>query len=235
MSQGIAVSAIAYVIPSEVDEKATDLTRFHFDDASFAYMTELAPLYNAENTNLHSFHKRGGHLILWHGLADQSISPLNIIAYYQGMQREMGVEQTDSFLKFYLLPGVGHCRNGEGFLPVDFLTPLMAWTETETMPNTIRTERPVLGEGPMLPPLGEHGKPTAGGQIHMAPMPNQPYAQANVASTASNPVYPYPYIAQYTGTGDVKDAQNYRPVKSPVFVPMIFASHEVTKTVPPDF
>lgn len=44
-----------------------------------------------------------------------SISPLNTIAYYQGVQREMGLEQTGSFLRFYLLPGVEHCGNGEGF------------------------------------------------------------------------------------------------------------------------
>ena len=233
MSQGIAASAIAYVIPLQVDEKAADLTRFHFDDASFATMTKLAPLYNAENTNLRTFHQHGGRLILWHGLADQSISPLNTIAYYQGVQREMGVEQTDSFLKFYLLPGVGHCGNGEGFPQVDFLTPLMAWTESGIAPNAIRTEKTAQGDGPMGPPPGGHGKPPAGGQIHMAPMPSQPYARPDAAAIASRPVYPYPYIAQYVGAGDVNDAGNYRPVKSPVSLPMTFAGH-ATLLIGPD-
>lgn len=233
MSQGIAASAIAYVIPLQVDEKAADLTRFHFDDVSFATMTKLAPLYNAENTNLRPFHKHGGRLILWHGLADQSISPLNTIAYYQGVQREMGVEQTDSFLKFYLLPGVGHCGNGEGFPQVDFLSPLMAWTESGIAPNAIRTEKTAQGDGPMGPPPGGHGKPPAGGQIHMAPMPSQPYARPDAVAIASRPVYPYPYIAQYVGAGDVNDAGNYRPVKSPVSLPMTFASH-ATSLIGPD-
>lgn len=225
MSKGIAASAIAYVIPLQVDEKAADLTRFHFDDASFARMTELAPLYNAENTNLRPFHKHGGHLILWHGLADQSISPLNTIAYYQGVQQEMGAKQTDSFLKFYLLPGVGHCGNGEGFPQVDFLSPLMAWTEAGIAPNAILAEKTTLGDGPMGPPLSGHGKPPAGGQIHMASVPSQPYARPNAVAIASRPVYPYPYIAQYGGAGDVNNAENYRPVMSPVSLPMMFASH----------
>ncbi len=225
MSKGIAASAIAYVIPLQVDEKAADLTRFHFDDASFARMTELAPLYNAENTNLRPFHKHGGHLILWHGLADQSISPLNTIAYYQGVQQEMGAKQTDSFLKFYLLPSVGHCGNGEGFPQVDFLSPLMAWTESGIAPNAILAEKTTLGDGPMGPPLSGHGKPPAGGQIHMASMPSQPYARPNAVAIASRPVYPYPYIAQYGGAGDVNNAENYRPVMSPVSLPMMFASH----------
>nr|WP_252345633.1 tannase/feruloyl esterase family alpha/beta hydrolase [Gluconobacter sp. P1C6_b] len=233
MSQGIAASAIAYVIPLQVDEKAADLTRFHFDDASFATMTKLAPLYNADNTNLRTFHKHGGRLILWHGLADQSISPLNTIAYYQGVQREMGVEQTDSFLKFYLLPGVGHCGNGEGFPQVDFLSPLMAWTESGIAPNAIRTEKTAHGDGPMGPPPEGHGKPPAGGQIHMAPMPSQPYARPDAAAIASRPVYPYPYIAQYVGVGDVNDAGNYRPVKLPVSLPVTFAS-DASSLIGPD-
>lgn len=233
MSNGIAASAIAYVIAAQVDEKAAYLTRFHFDDASFAYMNELAPLYNAENTNLRPFHKHGGRLILWHGLADQSISPLNTIAYYQGVQREMGMERTDSFLKFYLLPGVGHCGNGEGFPQVDFLSPLMAWTEAGIAPAAIRTERTAQGKLPMGPPPGSHGKPPTGGQIHMAPIPSQPYARPNATATASRPVYPDPYMAQYIGSGDVNDARNYRPVKSPESLPMVFASH-ATPLIGPD-
>lgn len=233
MSQGIAASAIAYVIPPEVEEKAADLTGFRFDDASFAHMNALAPLYNAENTDLHPFTKHGGRLILWHGLADQSISPLNTIAYYQGVQKEMGAEQTDSFLKFYLLPGVGHCGNGEGFPQVDFLSPLMAWVENGTVPAAIRTERTAQSKEPMGPPPAGHSKPQAGGQIHMAPMPSQPYARPNAVATASRPVYPYPYIAQYVGVGSVDDARNYRPVRSPVAVPMAFVSH-ATSLIGPD-
>lgn len=233
MSNGIAASAIAYVIAAQVDEKAADLTRFRFDDASFVQISELAALYNAENTNLHPFQKRGGRLILWHGLADQSISPLNTIAYYQGVQREMGLEQTDSFLKFYVLPGVGHCGNGEGFPQVDFLSPLMAWTETGTAPAAIWTERTAQGEEVMGPPSGGHGKPPTGGQIHVAPIPSQPYARPNATATARRPVYPYPYMAQYIGSGDVNDARNYRPVKSPVSLPMVFASH-ATPLIGPD-
>ena len=29
----------------------------------------------------------------------------------------------------------------------------------------------------------------------------------------TRPVFPYPYIAKYNGTGDVNDADNYHPVK----------------------
>lgn len=75
MRQGIADSAIAYIIPRDVNEKAADLNHFHFDDASCAEISELAPLCNAENTDLRPFHKHGSRLILWHGLTDQSIFP----------------------------------------------------------------------------------------------------------------------------------------------------------------
>ncbi|WP_233126150.1 MULTISPECIES: tannase/feruloyl esterase family alpha/beta hydrolase [Gluconobacter] len=177
MSNGIAASAIAYVISPEVNEKAMDLTQFQSDHAMFDVMNELAPLYNAENTNLHPFQRRGGHLILWHGLADQSIFPVNTIAYYQGVQKEMGRTLTDRFLRFYLLPGVGHCGNGDGFPQVDFLSPLMAWTETGTTPNAIMTEK-IAQSNMSMEKAGSAGK-VGGGQIHAAVMPSQPYARAS--------------------------------------------------------
>ncbi|MBS0983236.1 tannase/feruloyl esterase family alpha/beta hydrolase [Gluconobacter cerinus] len=235
MSNGIAASAIAYVISQEVNEKAADLTLFQFDQATFDAMNELAPLYNAENTNLHPFQRRGGHLILWHGLADQSISPVNTIAYYQGVQKEMGRTLTDRFLRFYLLPGVGHCGNGDGFPQVDFLSPLMAWTENGTAPNALLTERTAQSDLPMGAPgrkPGGAGK-IGGGQIHAAVVPSQPYASPNGAAIASRPVYPYPFIARYTGHGDVNSAANYHPVKTSVVLPMTFDSYS-TSLIGPD-
>ncbi|MHC1480230.1 tannase/feruloyl esterase family alpha/beta hydrolase [Frateuria aurantia] len=257
MSQGIAASAIAYVISPQVDTAATDLSRFRFDAASFARMSTLAPLYNAENTNLRPFKNHGGRLILWHGLADQSISPLTTIAYYQGVQKELGVQATQQFVRFYLIPGVGHCGNGEGFPQVDFLSPLMTWTETGAAPGALDAGRPVARKGHRhgmpdfahMPPPGAHGMPpmdgpppagglppmqgmaarggqgpAMGGQIHQPIMPSQPFATAASPTTATRPVYPYPYIAKYKGQGDPNDAASYIAVKSPVVVPMSFAS-----------
>lgn len=43
--------------------------------------------------------------ILWHGLADDSVSPAFSIAYFRGVEAEMGHTATDTFLRLFLLPG----------------------------------------------------------------------------------------------------------------------------------
>ncbi len=40
---------------------------FPLNQQNFDAVAQLAPLYNAANTNLHAYQQRGGKLILWHG------------------------------------------------------------------------------------------------------------------------------------------------------------------------
>jgi feruloyl esterase len=150
---------------------------FGYTDASF-YSTYLAanhPLYDATNPDLSAFRKAGGKLILWHGWADQHISPKYTIAYYEAMQNQMGASTVDGFARLYLLPGVGHCGGGEGLPNIDLVSQVTSWVELGVVPNAVTTWR----------------TDTAG------------------VVTASRPVYPYPAVARYTGSGDYKDAANW--------------------------
>jgi feruloyl esterase len=61
---------------------------------------------------------------LWHGLADQHISPLNTITYFQAVERFLGAKRTQSFNRLYLFPGMYHCSDGEGPNRIDLLTPM---------------------------------------------------------------------------------------------------------------
>ncbi len=174
MSAGMASRSLQYVILPSVDTQAGDLSRFAFDRATFERVTELAPLYNAANTDLGPFQQRGGKLILWHGWSDTSITPSVSIAYYQGVQKQLGTEVTDGFMRLFLLPGVGHCGGGDGYTDVDVLTPLMLWTEQQHAPDrllTAKVEQASGGPGgPGGPPAGGPGRghgpdgaPPAGG------------------------------------------------------------------------
>jgi feruloyl esterase len=150
---------------------------FGYTDASF-YNTYLAPnhpLYDATNPDLSAFQKAGGKLILWHGWADQHISPKYTIAYYEALQNQMGASTVEGFARLYLLPGVGHCGGGEGLPNIDLVSQVSSWVELGVVPNAVTTWR----------------TDTAG------------------AVTASRPVYPYPAVARYTGSGDYKDAANW--------------------------
>jgi feruloyl esterase len=60
-----------------------------------------------------------------------------------------------------------------------------------------------------------------------------PYAQPAQPTIATRPLYPYPMVAKYKGTGDPNDAQNFEPVKVPVALPLVFNTEE-TKIIGPD-
>ncbi len=231
MSAGIASRALQSLILPTPDAAAGDLRRFTFDAASFERVSATAPLYDGTDTDLRPFRRRGGKLILWHGWSDTSVTPAISIAYYQGVQATLGAQATDTFLRLFLLPGVGHCGSGDGFAQVDLLTPLMAWTELKRAPTRlIAGKEATSGPGPGGPPPG--GPPAAGGRPHADPFPSNPYATPDAAPLATRPVYPYPAIARYVGHGDAKDAANYRPAASPVRHPLVFDSWAATLVGP---
>jgi feruloyl esterase len=187
--------------PSDPSESPATMSRdFRYDHEWFEKVVKTAPLWDVANTNLRPFERHHGKLILWIGGSDLTVQEATTIAYYQGVQKELGAKQTDTFARFFLLPGVGHCGGGEGPSQVDVVSPLMAWTELNRAPAML-----VAGK---TAGRGEGGRRA------------EPYAAEPAAPTLfTRPVFPYPQVARYTGTGDPKDAANYLPVQPAVPVP----------------
>lgn len=154
-----------------------NIDTFGYHDANFFpdYLQANHALNDATNPDLSAFQKAGGRLILWHGWADQHISPLFTIAYYDAMQGTMGASAVSAFARLYLVPGVGHCGGGEGFPNIDLVSRITAWVEQGTAPNDVMTYQ----------------------------------TDASSTVTASRPVYPYPAVARYNGSGDWHDGANY--------------------------
>jgi len=148
--------------PRTVNDLVWTVPAFHDTVASSA-------VYSATNPDLRPFAASGGKLILWHGWADQHISPQGTIQYWERMSQVSG--KSDDFARFYLFPGMGHCGSGLGPNVFDVLTPLMSWVEAGDAPTSL---------------------------------------VANNASTSvSRPVYPYPAVARYKGTGTPSSAANF--------------------------
>lgn len=91
----------------------------------------MRALFNNANSNLRGVQQHGDKIILWNGAEDNVVQPADTIHYYLSVQREMGVAATDTFMRFFLLLGVGHWGGGDGANQVDISTPLMAWVETK--------------------------------------------------------------------------------------------------------
>lgn len=161
-----------------------NIDTFGYHDATFYpnYLQANHSLNDATSPDLSAFNKAGGKLILWHGWADQHISPLFTIAYYQAVQNTMGASTAAEFSRLYLVPGVGHCGGGEGFQNIDLVSQITAWVEQGTAPNAVMAYQ----------------------------------TDTTNKVTASRPVYPYPAIPRYTGTGDWHDGANYAQ-SSPIY------------------
>lgn len=199
----IAMGALQNLIFEQDPPRNYALVDLKFEKATVELLKARHPLFDATNPDLKAFQSAGGKLILWHGWADQHISPLTTVAYHEAIMKQMGKEEAAKFQRLYLLPGVYHCGKGEGPSSMDLLTPMINWVESGKAPEEIITQTP-QDKG------SNFGQPTAEkpGQKQEAPTKEQVKQEAT-GSKVSRPVYPYPAVAKYAGSGDRNDAANY--------------------------
>jgi hypothetical protein len=163
----------------------------NLDQAVKAADDKMARILNATDTNLNSFKAHGGKLILYHGWNDAAISAINSINYYDGVARTMGVQNRDSFLRLYMVPGMQHCADGPG--ADDFGQPGMLrakgssenmedalenWVEKGSVPSAIIATKRPPNEAPNSPKM-------------------------------TRPLCPYPQVAKYKGAGAPNDAASF--------------------------
>jgi feruloyl esterase len=63
----------------------------------------------ANKFDLSEFSKRGGKLIIYHGLADGIVPTRNSERYYSQTVQTMGQTATDAFMRYFEIPGMQHC------------------------------------------------------------------------------------------------------------------------------
>jgi hypothetical protein len=98
------------------------------------FIATLAPLFDAMNLNMRRFTQCGGKLLMYHGGADPLAPVGDSLAFVDSVRHEM-VDVTfpaaafDASMRLFVLPGVGHCRGGEGPDQFDRLHVLSDWVE----------------------------------------------------------------------------------------------------------
>jgi len=139
-SANIALGTIRYLAYGKTLPPSFGLRDFAFTTANFDAVKPKHALYDATDPDLSRFLAHGGRLLLWHGLADPHISPLNSIAYYGALRKAMGEAKVKGFARLYLFPGGGHCNTGSVSFPL--LSMLMNWTEDGVGPEAVGPVRP---------------------------------------------------------------------------------------------
>jgi hypothetical protein len=151
-------------------------------------------LSSAVNPDLRKFKAAGGKLLSYFGWNDLSGMGA-VVDYFETATKILGgPANTQDFYRLFAIPGMNHCTGGEGAYAVDYLKYLDDWVETGNAPETLLSSHLRLD------------KPNDFMQLMTLKFPLDP-----VQVEFSRPVYPYPILAKYKGTGDPNKAESFGP------------------------
>ena len=189
--ESMAADAFRYLLFWPDPGPAWKLSDFDFDRDS-QRMGMMQTIYDSGNPDLRKFRTKGGKLLVFQGLNDNSVPPRKTIDYYETVERTMGgTRATQSFFRLFVLPGVGHGPGGPGADTIDYLSAIEDWVEGSKPPDRLIAAR-----------LKDSVQP----RFFLTSFPLDP---DQVQFT--RPVYPFPIRAKYKGRGDPNDATNFGP------------------------
>ena len=113
---------------------------------------------DACSTDLDAFADKGGKLILVQGTDDPQVNMYGTIEYYQALQKKYGAQKTNSFLRFYLIPGFGHGTDGDFLAMSDFIGAIDRWVEEKRPPEAMTVEDESKAHAGRTRPLCEYPK-----------------------------------------------------------------------------
>jgi feruloyl esterase len=140
-----------------------DWKSFDFDrDVGFVD-AKLGSVLNATSPDLRDFKNHGGKLIVYHGWSDPGVMPQRTIDYWQEIidftsraTGEDGAKFTDDYARLFMIPGMGHCRGGNGPDQADFMSAIASWVEHGKKPDVIEAKHVDNGKVTMTRPLCPH-------------------------------------------------------------------------------
>jgi feruloyl esterase len=97
---------------------------------------------DAMDPDISAFVDRGGKLMLYHGTTDGLISYRNTVNYYTSVVSALGTESANDHVRLYLVPGMDHCRGGNGAHEVDWLGAMEQWVEDGDPPENLTGRNP---------------------------------------------------------------------------------------------
>jgi feruloyl esterase len=141
---------------------------FDFNRNVAAVDARLGPMVNATSPDLSAFKARGHKLIAFHGWGDWLVPPQESLNYYGSVAKaqaaaarghERSTEQeTQSFYRLFMVPGMSHCSGGPGLNTVDLLPSLELWVEQKIAPESVIAKRVDEGKTVLTRPLCPYPK-----------------------------------------------------------------------------
>lgn len=91
----------------------------------------------ADDVRLEGFARRGGKLLLVHGMADPVFSAFETVDYQQRVNAAHGDAAAARFVRSFLVPGMNHCGGGPATDAFDGLGTIVDWVEQGRAPERI--------------------------------------------------------------------------------------------------
>ena len=100
------------LVPLMFGDRTPDFNAFTLADVQTVRRSAFAQMYEARDPNLAPYFAHGGKLLMWHGESDPGPSPVGTNDYARAvLSRAPAAAQS---MRYFLLPGVEHCRGGPG-------------------------------------------------------------------------------------------------------------------------
>jgi Tannase and feruloyl esterase len=161
----------------------------NFDYLKFNFDTDPALLlasanYTATNsTDYTAFKNRGGKAIITQGTGDGLLNANGVRNWYERLSAANGgVSSTQTFARYFQVPGMGHCSGGPSLDQFDAFSALVNWVENGQAPNQILASARAS--------VATSGRVAFPGR--------------------TRPLCAYPKTPRYLGAGSVDQAENFR-------------------------
>lgn len=120
-------------------------------DVALAEKT-IGKTMDSTDPDLRPFFAHGGKLLMYHGWADPGIAPLNSVNYYESVVDTTGAAAKES-IRLFMVPGMGHCRSGDGTDTFDAVSALDEWVEKGAPPRRMAASHLTRGSVDKTRPL----------------------------------------------------------------------------------
>jgi feruloyl esterase len=144
---GASVSAVFTSPPTPVADNPADLARYAFGvDVQQNWLKTFVKwgpfkesavdFMHADATDLSPFTKRGGKLLIYHGVSEPVFSVNDTIAWVKAVDRRAN-GHADAFLRLYAVPGMNHGGGGPATGQFAAFDALVAWREQGKAPGVL--------------------------------------------------------------------------------------------------
>lgn len=114
---------------------------FDTDPSRMSWFSAIYDTY--ADATLSDFRKRGGKMLLIHGMSDPIFSASDTLAYYERLTANSGgLTATQGFARAFLVPGMNHCSGGPATDTYDSIQAMVDWVEKGVAPEAIAATAP---------------------------------------------------------------------------------------------